>query len=90
MLASPSRLRQEVDRAGLKWREAHWFGQDYADTLRHWQNAFQNAWPKIAQLPAAKTRYDAQFKRLWEYYLAYCEAGFRAQWTDVGHILIAR
>jgi cyclopropane-fatty-acyl-phospholipid synthase len=90
MLASPSRLRREVDRAGLKWREAHWFGQDYADTLKQWQNAFQNAWPKIAQLPAAKTRYDAQFKRLWEYYLAYCEAGFRAQWTDVGHILIAR
>jgi cyclopropane-fatty-acyl-phospholipid synthase len=90
MLASPSRLRKEVDRAGLKWREVHWFGQDYADTLQQWQHAFQNAWPKIVQLPAAKTRYDAQFKRLWEYYLAYCEAGFRAQWTDVGHILIAR
>jgi cyclopropane-fatty-acyl-phospholipid synthase len=90
MLASPSRLRAEVDRAGLHWREAHWFGQDYADTLKQWQHAFQNAWPKIAQLPAAKTRYDAKFKRLWEYYLAYCEAGFRAEWTDVGHILIAR
>jgi cyclopropane-fatty-acyl-phospholipid synthase len=90
MLASPSRLRQEAERAGLKWRDAHWFGQDYAETLKQWQTAFQNAWPKIAQLPAAKTRYDAQFKRLWEYYLAYCEAGFRAQWTDVGHILIAR
>jgi cyclopropane-fatty-acyl-phospholipid synthase len=90
MLASPSRLRSEIENAGLKWREAHWFGQDYAETLKQWQTAFQNAWPKIAKLPAAKTRYDAQFKRLWEYYLAYCEAGFRAQWTDVGHILLAR
>jgi len=90
MLSSPSRLRQETDRAGLEWRDVHWFGLDYAETLRQWQTAFQNAWPSIAQLPASKTRYDAKFKRLWEYYLAYCEAGFRAQWTDVGHILLAR
>jgi cyclopropane-fatty-acyl-phospholipid synthase len=90
MLSSPSRLRQEITQAGLQWREAHWFGQDYAETLRQWQSAFQQAWPKITQLPTCKTRYDAKFKRLWEYYLAYCEAGFRAQWTDVGHILIAR
>jgi len=90
MLASASRLRAETERAGLIWRNAHWFGQDYAETLKQWQAAFQNAWPKIAQLPAAKTRYDAQFKRLWEYYLAYCEAGFRSQWTDVGQILVGR
>jgi cyclopropane-fatty-acyl-phospholipid synthase len=90
MLSSPSRLQQETERAGLQWRQAHWFGQDYAETLRQWQNAFQQAWPKIARLPTSKTRYDAKFKRLWEYYLAYCEAGFRARWTDVGHILIAK
>ncbi len=90
MLASPSRLREEISRAGLKWRDAHWFGQDYAETLKQWQTTFQTAWPKIVELPTAKGRYDGQFKRLWEYYLAYCEAGFRAKWTDVGQILIAR
>jgi cyclopropane-fatty-acyl-phospholipid synthase len=90
MLASPSRLRAEIARAGLQWRNAHWFGLDYAETLKQWQTNFQNAWPKIVQLPAAKGRYDAQFKRLWEYYLAYCEAGFRAKWTDVGQIIVAR
>ncbi len=90
MLSSLSRLQQETAQAGLQWREAFWFGQDYAETLRQWQNQFQNAWPQIARLPANKTRYDAKFKRLWEYYLAYCEAGFRSQWTDVGHILIAK
>jgi cyclopropane-fatty-acyl-phospholipid synthase len=87
MLPSPSRLRQEIARAGLKWREAHWFGGDYAETLSRWQTRFQNAWPNIA----ASTRLrDARFKRLWEYYLAYCETGFRAGWTDVGQILLAR
>jgi len=90
MLSSPSRLQQETSRAGLQWRGATWFGQDYAETLRQWQNAFQQAWPEIARLPARKTSYDEKFKRLWEYYLAYCEAGFRAQWTDVGHILLAK
>ncbi len=90
MLASPTRLHREVADAGLTWRASNWFGLDYAETLKHWQSAFQAAWPVIAELPAAKGRYDARFKRLWEYYLAYCEAGFRAKWTDVGQILIAR
>jgi len=90
MLASPSRLQHEAERAGLQWRGANWFGLDYAETIKQWQTAFQAAWPKIAALPSAKTRYDARFKRLWEYYLAYCEAGFRARWTDVGQILISR
>jgi cyclopropane-fatty-acyl-phospholipid synthase len=90
MLASPTRLQREIAQAGLQWRNSHWFGHDYAETLKQWQAAFQAAWPNIAKLPGAKSRYDAQFKRLWEYYLAYCEAGFRAGWTDVGQILIAR
>ncbi len=89
MLASPSRLAAEVERAGLQWRAAVWFGQDYSETLKQWQMAFQAAWPRITQLPAAKRRYDADFKRLWEYYLSYCEAGFKAGWTDVGQILIS-
>ncbi len=86
MLPGPSRLREEIARAGLHWREAHWFGQDYAETLARWHTAFQAAWPRIAHL---STSYDLRFKRLWEYYLAYCETGFRVGWTDVGQILLA-
>ena len=92
MLASPARLREEVARAGLAWREAHWFGPDYARTLARWQAAFQDAWPRIAGMtqPGQAKAYDTRFKRLWEYYLAYCEAGFRAGWTDVGQIVLAK
>jgi hypothetical protein len=81
-----------ADAAGLEWREAHWFGLDYAETLSRWYGEFQRAWPQIARLPhpAGKQQYDARFKRLWEYYLAYCETGFRAGWTDVGQLIIAR
>ena len=87
MLPSPSRLRQEVRRAGLAWLNEHWFGRDYAETLARWQAAFQARWPEISRL---QKNYDTRFKRLWEYYLSYCETGFRAGWTDVGQILLAR
>jgi cyclopropane-fatty-acyl-phospholipid synthase len=84
MLPCPARLREEAAKAGLAWRDAFWFGRDYADTLARWNEAFQAAWPRLAS-----ARRDARFKRLWEYYLAYCETGFRAGWTDVGQILLA-
>jgi cyclopropane-fatty-acyl-phospholipid synthase len=87
MLPSPARLRAEVARAGLAWRDERWFGADYAETLARWQARFQSSWSDISRLPG---RYDARFKRLWEYYLAYCETGFRAGWTDVGQIVLAR
>ncbi len=87
MLPCPSRLRDEADKAGLQWLEAHWFGADYAETLARWQAAFQAKWSEIARL---RPDYDARFKRLWEYYLSYCETGFRAGWTDVGQVLLSR
>ncbi len=87
MLPSPARLRAEIARAGFSLRDAFTFGQDYAETLARWQEAFQAAWPRIARM---SRQYDGRFKRLWEFYLAYCEAGFRAGWTDVGQFVIAR
>ena len=91
MLPSKGRIKKAIGRAGLAWGEEFWFGRDYADTLARWQANFQAAWPRIAA-DTALNRHpcDDRFKRIWEYYLAYCEAGFRAGWTDVGQILIAR
>jgi cyclopropane-fatty-acyl-phospholipid synthase len=91
MLPSPSRLRQEVAKAGLSWRDEHWFGIDYAETLARWNARFQDVWPRIAGATRlSRMPCDARFKRLWEYYLVYCETGFRAGWTDVGQILLAK
>lgn len=86
MLPSPTRLREEVSRAQLRWVSEAWFGASYAETLRRWNESFQATWPRIA----AMGNYDARFKRLWEYYLSYCETGFRAGWTDVGRIVLTR
>jgi len=59
----------------------HSFGRDYAATCRLWRERFESAWPRIAALG-----FDERFRRLWRYYLAYCEAGFSAGTIDVCHI----
>jgi cyclopropane-fatty-acyl-phospholipid synthase len=78
MLASPTVFAAHAHGAGLELRTPHHFGADYAETLRRWQHAFNQAWTEI-QAPG----FDARFKRLWNFYLSYCEAGFRAGTTDV-------
>ena len=91
MLPSPKRLREEVARAGLVWKSDHWFGLDYAETLARWNDSFQQVWPRISGATRlSRMPCDIRFKRLWEYYLIYCETGFRAGWTDVGQILLAK
>jgi cyclopropane-fatty-acyl-phospholipid synthase len=57
----------------------------YADTLRIWRDRF-NADPRhIDQLG-----FDATFRRMWTFYLAYCEAGFRSGYLDVAQLTLAR
>ncbi len=79
MLPSPSVLRAEIGRAGLAVDQVETFGADYARTLEIWRERFDGAWPEIAAMG-----FPARFKRMWDYYLAYCEAGFRAGAIDVG------
>lgn len=78
MLPSEERLRQETDRAGLEWKTVVRFGANYAETLNQWASAFENAWEEIKGLG-----YDERFRRLWRFYLSYCEAGFRTGRTNV-------
>jgi len=79
MLPSPTMLREQITRAGLSLASLENFGVSYARTLAEWNRRFQRAWTDIAALG-----FDTRFKRMWEYYLAYCEAGFRAGTIDVG------
>ena len=79
MLPTVTALRRVVAETGLRLVEGPRFGLSYARTLALWQERFQAAWPRIAALG-----FDRRFKRMWEYYLAYCEAGFRAATLDVG------
>lgn len=73
-LPSMSVLAELVDQAGLAWGESAMHGQDYAETLHRWAASFEAAWPKIS---ADDPTFDVRFRRMWRYYLEYCEAGFR-------------
>jgi cyclopropane-fatty-acyl-phospholipid synthase len=85
MLPSIERLREEAAKAGLEWRGLEAFGKSYADTLAEWAQRFRAKWDEISGLG-----FDERFKRLWLFYLGYCEAGFRSGRTDVIQLHLAK
>ncbi len=85
MLASVERLREETARVGLVWRRAEAFGQSYAETLAEWARRFKTRWHDIQAMG-----FDERFKRLWLFYLSYCEAGFRSGRTNVVQLELAK
>ncbi len=85
MLPTRSALRQLAAEAGLVLASETGFGASYARTLGEWRAAFLGAWPRIQP-----HGFDERFRRMWTYYLAYCEAGFRAGSIDVVHLKLCR
>ena len=73
-----AQLRANTAKAGLVWLGAEGFSQSYARTLAEWARRFQDSWGNIQ-----RQGFDERFRRLWLFYLAYCEAGFRTGRTDV-------
>ena len=62
----------------LKLEKINSYSNDYAITLSTWRDNFLSTWDKIAPLG-----FDDYFKRMWEFYLSYCEAGFKAKNIDL-------
>ena len=78
MLPSVSIFRQHAEKVGLRVDSMKAFGLDYAKTLRLWREQF------MARLDEVKSQgFDDPFIKTWEFYLAYCEAGFAHKNTDV-------
>ena len=85
MLPTPEIIERGVVAADLCLCSSEFFGKSYARTLGEWLRRFERAWPAIEALG-----FDARFKRIWEYYLAYCHAGFETGILDVGLYKIRR
>ena len=68
-LGNDHQLKQVASRA---------FGTDYAATLEAWRLKFWEKWPSIKPLG-----FDERFKRIWEFYFHYCEAGFKVDTINV-------
>ncbi len=83
LLPSAERVTAAARAERLCVSESVFFGDSYARTLAEWSARFYAGWPQIAELG-----FDDRFRRMWEFYLAYCEAGFRAGTVDVGHFLL--
>ena len=79
MLPTAGAMAREADRAGLSFETVHRFGGNYARTLALWRDSFDANWPRIAA-----QGFDDRFRRMWGYYLTYCEAGFEHGDIDVG------
>ena len=78
-LPSKTYMREVLEAHGLKLLASDNFGDSYALTVREWRRRFLAAWPEIE-----KMGFQEPFRRLWEFYLSYCEGGFRAGVIDVG------
>lgn len=82
MLPTPTILKSLGSDHGLAYLRERVFAQDYARTLAEWRERFWASWERIVPLG-----FDDRFKKLWEFYLHYCEAGFRASYIDVRQVV---
>ncbi len=85
MLISEKVLKEQIARAGLRHDGVQYFGQDYARTCREWARSFNSRWERIRKLG-----FDETFRRLWNFYLSYCEAGFTDARINVGQFRLTR
>lgn len=81
MLPSVQKLFEHANLAGLKMQTHREFGLDYAKTLKHWTQRFEQAWNE-----GRIKGFDNGFRKLWLFYLSYCAAGFDTRRTDVVHL----
>jgi len=63
-----------IKKNDLKLEKINTYSEDYARTLATWRKNFLSAWEKISPLG-----FDEYFKRMWEFYLSYCEGGFKSR-----------
>jgi cyclopropane-fatty-acyl-phospholipid synthase len=77
-LPCPREFRAQANAAGLEVVDEFAFGHDYAETLKRWRDAFLSHHEQVLQ-----GGFDLRFMRIWEFYLAYCEAAFMENNIDV-------
>lgn len=80
-LLSTRAIQDNVDSAGLRITARRRLGPHYARTLHEWRDGFLAGWDKVAA-----AGFDPVFRRMWDFYLAYCEAGFRSGYLDAWQV----
>ena len=77
-MPSKKSLHKYADVNGLKFNEYNSYSKHYSDTLIIWRKEFIKKWDLIKN-----QGFDLNFKKMWEFYLSYCEAGFKSKNIDL-------
>jgi len=83
MLPSPAEFGRQARIAGLAPTMRSFHGLDYATTLKLWSERFA-----VQRARISEQGFDEHFRRMWHYYLAYCEAGFRRGTIDLMQVAL--
>lgn len=85
-IPSNARMLQVIsEKTDMVVRQIDDFGFDYARTIKDWRDRFNSSYECLQ-----KKGYDETFKRLWEFYLCYCEGGFLERSISVVHLVATR
>ena len=84
-MPSPTVLRQEVTKAGLRVQHSIEFGKSYSQTLRRWFDVFNDQWDTINDMG-----FDDRFRRMWNFYLTSCASAFEYGNCDITQIAISK
>jgi len=77
-LPSLKSLNKISNQSGLKIGDYQLYGNHYTNTLKEWRKSFLNSWDLIS-----RQGFDISFKKMWDFYLSYCEAGFKSKNIDL-------
>ena len=77
-LPSLQSLNQLSEKSGLKIENYKMYGNHYSNTLQKWRKSFLNSWDKIS-----RQGFDVSFKKMWDFYFSYCDAGFKSENINV-------
>ncbi len=77
-LPSKNELVNLANQSGLKFENCTSYGDHYSNTLNIWREEFLEKWEQISS-----QGFDNTFKRMWNFYLSYCEAGFKSKNIDL-------
>ena len=78
-------LQLIADKTDMVARKIEDFGFDYARTLKDWRLRFLASYSDLQE-----KGYDERFRRLWEFYLCYCEGGFLERSISVVHLIATK
>jgi len=77
-LPSLKSLKKLSSKSGLILDSQQLYGEHYSNTLKKWRKSFLNSWDQIS-----RQGFNSSFKNMWDFYLSYCEAGFKSKNIDL-------